>query len=453
MNNIVLGGGISGLSAAYHLSEAGFPVILYEKEREIGGLCRSINQNGFIFDHGIHVSFTSNEYVRGIFSSSVCNDYYNLHSYSLNLWNGYWIRHEPHRNLNSLPKEIIKNCLIDFIYSLYEKDIEINNYRDWCNKNLGSYFTENFTAKYTRKFWTLEPEELTADWISERISKPSLESIVDGALGIPNAKSYYINSFLYPKEGGFVSFLNNLNNTDYINLNTYPIEIDPIEKKISLNNGEVRNFDNLISSIPLPELIKCIKNPPNDILEAVDHLKWTSLLMLNFSTDLDRKVGGPLWNYYYDEDIPYTRLDYPARLSENNSRKGYESIQIEIPYSREKPLPLEKCDLINKTKECISETENLPIDKINYLGDMNINYGYVIYDLNRKGSLEIIRRYLKDIGICSCGRFGRWEYLWSDQAFISGMMAAKHIISRMSPNYYIEPSSKPQGMLFSNNGD
>jgi len=34
---------------------------------------------------------------------------------------------------------------------------------------------------------------------------------------------------------------------------------------------------------------------------------------------------------------------------------------------------------------------------------------------------------LDQIGIISAGRFGEWDYLWSNQAFMSGMKAAKRI--------------------------
>ena len=48
---VIIGGGLTGLSAAYHLEHRGFfDYELYEKDETIGGLSRSVQQVGFTFD-------------------------------------------------------------------------------------------------------------------------------------------------------------------------------------------------------------------------------------------------------------------------------------------------------------------------------------------------------------------------------------------------------------------
>lgn len=48
---VILGAGLAGLSSAYHL-DADYEI--YEKESEVGGLCRSRSVNGFVFDYAVH---------------------------------------------------------------------------------------------------------------------------------------------------------------------------------------------------------------------------------------------------------------------------------------------------------------------------------------------------------------------------------------------------------------
>ena len=50
---LIVGAGLAGLSTAYHLS--GLPYRLYEREQEVGGLCRSYKKDGFTFDYTGHL--------------------------------------------------------------------------------------------------------------------------------------------------------------------------------------------------------------------------------------------------------------------------------------------------------------------------------------------------------------------------------------------------------------
>ena len=46
---LILGAGLAGLSAAWHLR--GRDVLVLERQHEVGGLCRSFREAGFTFDH------------------------------------------------------------------------------------------------------------------------------------------------------------------------------------------------------------------------------------------------------------------------------------------------------------------------------------------------------------------------------------------------------------------
>jgi protoporphyrinogen/coproporphyrinogen III oxidase len=56
----IVGGGITGLSAAYYLSRAGIDFVLYEASSRLGGLLRSEHVNGFLVEAGPD-SFLSNK--------------------------------------------------------------------------------------------------------------------------------------------------------------------------------------------------------------------------------------------------------------------------------------------------------------------------------------------------------------------------------------------------------
>jgi protoporphyrinogen oxidase len=67
--NLILGGGIAGLAASWHLGHD--RCLVLEKSDVVGGHARSVAVNGFTLDHGPHVSFTRNAYVRDLFARNV----------------------------------------------------------------------------------------------------------------------------------------------------------------------------------------------------------------------------------------------------------------------------------------------------------------------------------------------------------------------------------------------
>jgi len=50
----IIGAGLSGLSAAYHLQEKGYKVAVFESNAKVGGRCKTDYVDGFILDRGLH---------------------------------------------------------------------------------------------------------------------------------------------------------------------------------------------------------------------------------------------------------------------------------------------------------------------------------------------------------------------------------------------------------------
>ena len=55
---VVIGAGPAGLTAGYELTTRGVPVVILEKDSDVGGLARTVEYKGFRFDIGGHRFFT-----------------------------------------------------------------------------------------------------------------------------------------------------------------------------------------------------------------------------------------------------------------------------------------------------------------------------------------------------------------------------------------------------------
>jgi protoporphyrinogen oxidase len=61
------------------------------------------------------------------------------------------------------------------------------------------------------------------------------------------------------------------------------------------------------------------------------------------------------------------------------------------------------------------DREDLLLSDIKVLKYANVVFDHEIY-YNRK----IVRDFLKEVGISTVGRFGEWDYFWTDQSLLSG---------------------------------
>lgn len=425
MKIVILGSGISGLSCSYHLFQEGIKAIIYEKDNDWGGLCNNFIINGFRFDKFVHFTFTKNDYIKNIFeSSSKCI----LHKpESSNYYKGLWLRHPIQNNLYPLTLKEKIRIITSFID---KKDQCINNYEDWLRTQYGDYFSEKFPMKYTSKYWTVQAKELETKWIGDRMNKPSIEEILEGALTPHEKNNYYTNEMRYPEKGGYKSILNNIRKDLDIKFNKEVIKIDPHAKLIYFKDSTSTNYDHLISSIPLPSIIKAIENIPKDIKNAINELLHTSgyIISLGFNKP---NIAKKLWFYIYDKDILPSRVYSPSMKSLDNVPYNCSSLQAEIYFSKQFKINMSQEELlehtINKLKDMnIFKDEDLIVKDIRKEDFANVVFTHKIYE-NR----EIVKSYLNSLGIDLIGRFGEWDYLWSDQSFLSGKEIADKIIKKV----------------------
>ena len=429
-NNIaVLGAGLAGLAAGHKLNEMHSDFNIYEKSNFIGGHAATHKLGDFIFDDGPHVSFTKRPEIKRFLADSVDEDFIEHKSKVLNYWKGHWVKHPAQCFLYGLPTETIKNCLIDYVNAHTSNSNNPQNYAEWCLKNLGKTFSEEFVFKYTKKYWTLNAEELSTDWIGPRIYPLSPEEVIKGALEPPTNEYHYLSEFRYPSKGGFASYLNGLKPGKNINLNHEVVSIDIKNKLLKFANGNQTNFNNLISSLPLPELIKLLSTVPQNVESAAKQLKCSSVALI--SLGVNRNVDWPEahWIYFYDYEISFSRIHFPHLLSGHNSPLGTGSVQVETYYSDEMPLP--EPEMIDRTINDLIQTGILKKDdEILVSHQHNVKYANVIFDINRTRNLTVVNDYLDEIGIERCGRYGDWEYHWTDDSIVSGLDAVDRLYAK-----------------------
>jgi len=321
---VILGGGLSGLSACYHGNG-----IVYEKKDSAGGQASSLLKDGFIFDEGIHVMHTKNEYILSLMELLDVD----MEVRERNAWimsNDVLTRYPFQANTFGLPKEIIQDCVDGFINNSFVDSKNINSYEDWIYYMFGKGIAEHFMIPYSQKFWGVEASNLTTDWVNVRHPRPSSEEVIMGSQG-EQTKGFGINAtYRYPKNGGYGFIGERLAEKckGNINVGMEATSIDTYKKEIEFNHDHVVSYNKLLSSIPLPELIKIIPNVPSEVKLASSKLKTNSMFVVNIGVNR-ANITDKNWIYFLEKKYSFVRVSFPFNQSDNVAPKGTSSISAE----------------------------------------------------------------------------------------------------------------------------
>ena len=430
---VIIGAGMAGFGAAHRTYQQGIKATIYEKHAYYGGHAATFVKGGFVFDDGPHISFTKNERIQALFAQSVANQYELVKSSTNNYWKGLWIKHPAQCNLHGLPVELVVDMVSDFIRK--DANAEVRNYEDWLYTHFGKTFADMFPMQYTRKFHTTSADRMATDWIGCRLYQPTLKEMLYGALSPSTPDVHYVDHFRYPCQGGFIRFLDIFLDNVQIQLNREVTTIDCRKRALMFADGKQDDYEYLISTAPLPELIPMIEDVPETVRRAAGQLACSNCVLVNIGIDR-ADISTSQWTYFYDDDFIFTRLSFPHMLSSRNVPEGAGSIQAEIYFSdKYKPMERNPDDCI---PEVISDLKRCGLladgDKILYSESRVVPYANVIFDLDRQAALKIVHGYLDEIGIGYAGRYGEWGYHWTDESFISGEKAVDRILKTETEN-------------------
>ncbi|OLB80149.1 MAG: hypothetical protein AUH96_01140 [Nitrospirae bacterium 13_2_20CM_2_61_4] len=106
---VIIGGGLAGLSAGYHLAD--FEPVLFEKEKAIGGLCRSFTQDGFTFDCTGHLIHLKNAYTKELIGRLLPHAFQSHERLAAIYSKSTTTPYPFQANTYGLPADVIRECV------------------------------------------------------------------------------------------------------------------------------------------------------------------------------------------------------------------------------------------------------------------------------------------------------------------------------------------------------
>jgi len=422
---VVIGAGLAGVSAAYHLQE--YSPILFERESSIGGLCRSFNQDGFTFDCTGHLIHLKNAYVKELVAR-LLPDAFNSHERFAAIYSQSTMTPYPFQaNTFGLPAEVVKECVVGFVETLQAPpNGGPKNFHEWVLKTFGSGIAKHFMLPYNEKFWKQDLSTITADWVSWSIPKPSLDEVVNGALGLTNKGMGYNPRFIYPKTGGIECLpLALARPVRRVHLNETLESIDPKRKVVRMASGREEPYDSLITTLPLPETFRLLKDTPETLRYAASLLRAIGVFNINIGIDRPN-VSDQHWIYYPEGQYIFSRVGFPMNFSTAVAPAGTSSMYIEITYQPgQKPNPeeayarsiadLQRCGILRESDRILTRL------------DLDIKTAYIVFDEHRQTHLQSLIGYLESRDIHTAGRYGQWDYYSMEDSIRSGKTIAEKV--------------------------
>jgi protoporphyrinogen oxidase len=445
---VIIGAGPSGLACAYHLGKHGISSLVVEKDETAGGLCRTFDYSGYLFDIGGHRFLTKSELVNSLWHDILGEELLSVKRVSRIYFNNKYLKYPLSLFDTFINLGIVEStrCMASYITAQLDPSGDDATFEGWMTNRFGKRLYEIFFDTYTKKVWELPPKDISSDWAAQRIKGLSLREALKSAIMSPNNNGLKTLSqeFLYPRKGPgqFYDRLckksSALGAHFFFNCNVTGIECDG--KKVTAitiqdtqKQTEKLPVDVLFSSMPLPHLINSINSdPPKEIHQSASQLKFRSFLVVNVILEKEHLFPDQ-WVYVHSPEVKLGRIQ---------NYKNWSMDMISDPKNTSLGLEYfcrEGDDLWNMNdKEIINFAMN-ELQEIGIASQKHLVGGFVlrrknvypVYSLDYQEKRAILKTYLKHFqNLRPIGRAGLFKYDNSDLALLSGIVAAENYLGK-----------------------
>ncbi|HSB31851.1 MAG TPA: FAD-dependent oxidoreductase [Candidatus Sulfobium mesophilum] len=445
---MILGGGLTGLSAGCVLTRAGRRVEVFECESHVGGLSKTIEKDGFRFDIGGHRFFTKDRridsFVKGLMGEELISVSRTSKIYLRNKYFDY-----PLKPINAVfGLGIPVTCRIMADYGAekirgFIKTADNVSLEDWVVSNFGRTMFNIYFKEYSEKVWGIDCSRISAEWVAQRIKGLSLAKAVKNAFFRFSGKDLptLADKFVYPRLGiGRISErlkeeiekrgdVRTGTRVERLHHSGFRIERADL---ISRNGAAVRCGSEFVSSLPLTSLIRMLDPaPPRHVLDAASKLKFRDLVVVALMIDR-RRVTDQTWIYIPERRIPFGRIHEPTNWSEQMAPEGKTILVAEF-FSFKGDAIWNANDLTLTTIAAKNMARLGFISPHEVIGSAVVRAAkaYPLFEVGYSQLCDELYDYLGRFeNLHIAGRAGMFRYYNMDHAIESGITTAEKIIGK-----------------------
>jgi len=335
----ILGGGSAGLAAGYYAKKNGLPFTVYEARGRIGGNAITLKHGDFLFDSGAHRFHDKDREITREIRNLIGEDFKRIQVPSKIYYGGNLIDFplSPLDLLNKLGLLTVTRAAVELLAARTRKNKKDMNFRDFALSTYGKTMAEAFLLNYSEKLWGKPCNELSPHISGKRMKGLDLKTFLKEALKGSKVKTEHLDgAFYYPRMGigTIVEKLAKFCGKENIRTNAPATRIFHDHGRIlgiEINGEKQKEVDQIISTLPLPHLLKLlVPLPPEKILFLADELRFRNLIVVGIFINKNSITGnGSI--YFPEPQFPFTRVYEPKNRSGQMSPPGKTSLCAEIP--------------------------------------------------------------------------------------------------------------------------
>ena len=418
VRHLIVGAGISGLATAAFLRDRGaHDRLVIEGDREIGGYCKTVARDGFVWDYSGHFfHFKHADIEAWLRARMEGQEIRTIDKKSFVAYRGQWIDFPFQKNIHQLPQAEFIECLYDLYFArtpgASKEPAPERNFKEMLYARFGRGIAEKFLIPYNEKLYACDLATLDRDAMGRFFPHADLTDIVRNMREANNAT--YNATFTYPKGGAieYVKALASAVRPGGIALDEALIGLDLRHRVAKTTRREIR-FERMVTSAPFPKLLQ---------LAGLAHdpavFTWNKVLVFNLG--FDKK--GPKdvhWSYYPDRARSFYRLGFYDNIFESDRL----SLYVELGFPRDAEIDVEHWRarvLADLKAEGVITDHRLVADH-----HVVMDPAYVHITRDSIAEHARLSRVLQANGVWSIGRYGGWTYCSIEDNIVEARAVAR----------------------------
>lgn len=449
---LIIGGGVAGLAAALRLGQSGGvePLVL-EREREPGGLARSLHFKGVSTDLGPHRLHTELPEIERLVSAIAAPSLYTVKRKSRIFLRGKFLDYPPSPLATALHLGPVRcaHFAASMGLAMVQPAPAEESYESLMRRAFGPALYEFMLRPYSEKVWKTDPARIHADTARVRVSAGSLAKMVGRLFRKekPGGETA-LREFRYVR-GGVQTLVRHL--VEHTEAAGAKVEVAKPVRQIELQPdtaggwratavrcGEAENqkridFDSVVSTVPLPVLLNNLLPqiaPLADAREAASGLTYLDMIFV--CVIVKRKViSGDNWLYFPESKWVFNRAYESKSFDPGMGPEDKSVLCVEMTCRPGDAIQREgDSEIAGKVIAQLEETGLFRADEVEESLVYRLPFGYPLYSLDYHERLERTLRGLRAIpNLLSTGRQGLFNHNNTDHSMLMGLRAAAALIA------------------------